>query len=103
RRGDVVDRSLDVLLHRISSFQAERVPTLHARAHALLNITDDHLDRYPSFDAYAHAKGNPFVRMTKDDVAVIPIDDALCAREAARGTARVITFATQRNDPSADV
>src|SRR5262249_30798649 len=59
--AEVVDQAWDVLVLEISSFQAERVPTLHARAHALLNITDDHLDRYPSFDAYARAKGNPFV------------------------------------------
>ena len=28
---------------------------------ALLNVTDDHLDRYADFDAYARAKGNAFV------------------------------------------
>lgn len=101
--AEVVDEPWDVLVLEISSFQAERVPTLHARAHALLNITDDHLDRYASFDAYAHAKGNPFARMTKGDLAVIPHGDALCAREAARGSARVTTFATQPDDAAADV
>jgi UDP-N-acetylmuramoylalanine--D-glutamate ligase len=93
----------DVWVLEISSFQAERVPTLHARAHALLNVTDDHLDRYPSFDAYADAKGNPFARMTGEDLAVVPRGDALCARQAARGGARVITFGTHRNDFEADV
>ena len=47
--AEVVGQPFDVWVLEISSFQAERVPTLHARAHALLNITDDHLDRYPSF------------------------------------------------------
>jgi UDP-N-acetylmuramoylalanine--D-glutamate ligase len=82
----------DVIVLEISSFQAERVPTLHARVHALLNITDDHLDRYPDFSAYARAKGNPFERMGSDDVAVIPWGDPIVAREAARGAARVVTF-----------
>jgi UDP-N-acetylmuramoylalanine--D-glutamate ligase len=99
--AEVVDQAWDFLVLEISSFQAERVPTLHARAHALLNITDDHLDRYPSFDAYAHAKGNPFARMGSNDLAVIPRGDALCAREAARGAARVLTFSAA--DPAADV
>ncbi len=99
--AEVVSEPWDYLVLEISSFQAERIPTLHARAHALLNITDDHLDRYPSFDAYAHAKGNPFVRMSSNDLAVIPRGDALCAREAARGTARVLTFSV--SDPAADV
>ncbi|MCC6524650.1 MAG: UDP-N-acetylmuramoyl-L-alanine--D-glutamate ligase [Polyangiaceae bacterium] len=90
-----VDQPFDALVVEISSFQAERVPTLHARAAALLNVTEDHLDRYPSFQAYADAKGNPFVRQTPDDVAVIPEGDALCAAQAARGRARVVRFGTE--------
>jgi UDP-N-acetylmuramoylalanine--D-glutamate ligase len=94
--AEVVDRPWDALVIEISSFQAERVPTLHARVHALLNITDDHLDRYPSFDAYARAKGNPFERMTPEDVAVVPLGDPRVALQAARGRARVVTFSAQR-------
>ncbi len=101
--AEIVGQSFDVWVLEISSFQAERVPTLHARAHALLNVTDDHLDRYPSFDAYARAKGNPFERMTPEDLAVIPRGDALCAAQAARGGARVVTFGTSADDREADV
>jgi UDP-N-acetylmuramoylalanine--D-glutamate ligase len=99
--AEAVDEEWDVIVLEISSFQAERVPTLHARAHALLNITDDHLDRYPSFAAYADAKGNPFARMTAADAAVIPADDPLVATQAARSAARVITFST--HDASAHI
>ncbi len=99
--AEAVGGAWDALVLEISSFQAERVPTLHARAHALLNITDDHLDRYPSFQAYADAKGNPFARMTPDDVAVVPHGDELVARQAARGRARRVTFSA--TDPAADV
>jgi UDP-N-acetylmuramoylalanine--D-glutamate ligase len=99
--AEVVDEAWDVIVLEISSFQAERVPTLHARAHALLNITDDHLDRYPSFDAYADAKGNPFARMTADDAAIIPFGDALVAKQAARGPSRVLTFSAL--DAAADI
>jgi UDP-N-acetylmuramoylalanine--D-glutamate ligase len=58
----------------------------------LLNITEDHLDRYPGFAAYAEAKGNPFAVMEADDVAVVPAGDRECARQAARGRAMVVTF-----------
>ena len=95
------DAPWDALVLEISSFQAERVPTLHARAHALLNVTDDHLDRYPSFAAYADAKGNPFERMTPDDVAIVPLGDEIVARQAARGRARRVTFSA--TDAAADV
>lgn len=101
--AEVVDEPWDVLVLEISSFQAERVPTLHARAHVLLNVTDDHLDRYTGFAAYARAKGNPFERMTSEDLAVIPRGEVVCAGEAARGEARVVTFGVERNDPEADV
>jgi len=84
----------DVCVVEISSFQAERVPTLRARVHALLNVSDDHLDRYDDFDDYARAKGNPFVNMTSEDVAVIPLGDAECAKQAARGAARRVTFSS---------
>jgi UDP-N-acetylmuramoylalanine--D-glutamate ligase len=99
--AEAVDEAWDVIVLEISSFQAERVPTLHARAHALLNITDDHLDRYAGFEAYAGAKGNPFVTMTADDAAIVPSGDALVARQAARGGARVITFSA--SDAAADI
>lgn len=90
--AEVVGEAWGALVLEISSFQAERVPTLHARVHALLNITDDHLDRYASFREYARAKGNPFERMTRDDVAVIPAGDAIVLEQAARGSARAVTF-----------
>jgi UDP-N-acetylmuramoylalanine--D-glutamate ligase len=90
--AEAVAERWDCLVVEISSFQAERVPTLHARLHALLNVTEDHLDRYESFADYARAKGNPFAAMDEHDVAVIPADDALCSAQAARGRARVVTF-----------
>lgn len=101
--AEAVFGAWDVLVVEISSFQAERVPTLRARAHALLNVTDDHLDRYPSFEAYARAKGNPFANMTADDVAVIPAGDALVEAQAARGAARRVTFAPAGVGAEADV
>lgn len=90
--AEVVGTDFDALVLEISSFQAERVPTLRARVHVLLNITDDHLDRYPDFAAYAHAKGNPFERMTAEDTAVTPLGDNLVKQQADRGPARQVTF-----------
>jgi UDP-N-acetylmuramoylalanine--D-glutamate ligase len=87
-----VGQRFDVLVLEVSSFQMERAPTFHPQVAALLNITDDHLDRYPNFLAYAAAKGNMFVNQTPDDVAIIPKGDALVAREAQRGEGRIVTF-----------
>ncbi len=82
----------DVLVVEVSSFQLERVAQFHPKVSVLLNVTEDHLDRYPSFQAYADAKGNAFLRQTQRDFAVIPNGDKACAEQAARGNAKVITF-----------
>lgn len=90
--ADHVDEKFDVVVLEVSSFQMERLDRFHPKVAVLLNVTADHLDRYESFDAYAHAKGNCFVRQTPDDVAVIPVGDPICEREAKRGKARIVTF-----------
>lgn len=87
-----VDERFDVIVLEVSSFQMERVDAFRPRSCVLLNITPDHLDRYPSFEAYAAAKGNSFVRQTPDDIAVVLAGDAVCLREAKRGQGRLVTF-----------
>jgi len=86
------DERFDVVVLEVSSFQMERVPTFRPDVAVLLNVTDDHLDRYASFDEYARAKGNCFANQTERDLAVVPEGDAVCLREANRGGARVVTF-----------
>ncbi|HEY1690731.1 MAG TPA: UDP-N-acetylmuramoyl-L-alanine--D-glutamate ligase [Polyangiaceae bacterium] len=90
--ADHADESFDVVVLEVSSFQMERVDAFRPHVAALLNVTDDHLDRYESFDAYARAKGNAFRRQTPHDWAVVPAGDAVCARQAARGKGHVVTF-----------
>jgi UDP-N-acetylmuramoylalanine--D-glutamate ligase len=90
----------DVVVLEVSSFQMERVDTFKPRSASLLNVSEDHLDRYPSFAAYAAAKGNCFQRQDASDVAVVPFGDEVCLREARRGKAKLLTFGT---DPKADV
>lgn len=87
-----VDEAFDAVVLEVSSFQMERVEAFRPDVAVLLNVTDDHLDRYASFDDYAHAKGNAFVRQEDGDLAVIPAGDAICRREAERGRGRIVTF-----------
>jgi UDP-N-acetylmuramoylalanine--D-glutamate ligase len=85
------DEDWDIIVLEVSSFQLERAPTFRPRVSVLLNITPDHLDRYASFDDYAHAKGNAFSQQTDTDLAVIP-RDPVCERQARRGRGRIVTF-----------
>ncbi len=67
------DKGLVVV--ELSSFQLERVSKLRVHVAVLLNVTADHLDRYPSLEAYAAAKARIFERQQVDDYAVLPADD----------------------------
>jgi UDP-N-acetylmuramoylalanine--D-glutamate ligase len=90
--ADHADEAFDVIVLEVSSFQMERVDTFRPHVCALLNVTDDHLDRYTSFDHYAHAKGNAFRRQQGSDWAIVPAGDAICLREARRGAGRIVRF-----------
>jgi UDP-N-acetylmuramoylalanine--D-glutamate ligase len=59
----------------LSSFQLEAVDTFHANVALLLNITPDHMDRYPNFDAYAAAKYRVFRNQTTGDTAIVNASD----------------------------
>jgi UDP-N-acetylmuramoylalanine--D-glutamate ligase len=58
----------------LSSFQLETTHSLDLQAAAVLNVSPDHLDRYPHLAAYADAKARIFARC---DTAVINLDDPL--------------------------
>ncbi|MGZ5971010.1 MAG: UDP-N-acetylmuramoyl-L-alanine--D-glutamate ligase [Polyangiales bacterium] len=81
-----------VAVVEVSSFQLERVAGFRPKASVLMNVTPDHLDRYPSFEAYAIAKGGAFKAQTVDDVAIVPAGDELCARIASLGYAPLETI-----------
>jgi UDP-N-acetylmuramoylalanine--D-glutamate ligase len=90
--ANAVGYAWDQVVFEVSSFQLERAPQFRPKVSVLLNITEDHLDRYPNFAAYVHAKGNAFVNQTHDDVAIVPAGDALCLAQARRGCGRIVSF-----------
>jgi UDP-N-acetylmuramoylalanine--D-glutamate ligase len=61
----------DVIVAEISSFQLDTIETFKPRVGVLLNITPDHLDRYPDYEAYAAAKVRLFENQQADDIAVL--------------------------------
>ena len=55
----------------VSSFQLETIETFHPSTAILLNITEDHLDRYRSYDEYIEAKYRIFENQTESDYAIL--------------------------------
>src|SRR5687767_6866149 len=60
----------------VSSFQLEWVKWFRPRIAVLLNISEDHLDRYTDLAAYAHAKQRIFAAQSEQDIAILNRDDS---------------------------
>jgi len=82
-----------------SSFQLETTDTFRPHVAVLLNVTADHLDRYPDMDGYAAAKARIFAAQTSDDFAVVNVDDPLAMRASQGVTSRRIGFSIVRPLP----
>jgi UDP-N-acetylmuramoylalanine--D-glutamate ligase len=79
---DLLDPAVELYVLELSSFQLETVDTLAPVAATVLNLSADHLDRYPDIDAYAAAKARIFERA---QVAVVNRDDPrVCAMPGGR-------------------
>jgi len=62
---------LDFLTLEVSSFQLETIQFFRPAVAVLLNITPDHLDRYPSMADYLRAKARLFTNQQMFDWAVV--------------------------------
>ena len=82
----------EVLVVEISSFQLEAIETFRPRISVLLNITEDHLDRYRSYDDYIEAKSKIFIYQTPEDDAVLNGDDPIVMRLAESVKAKRVFF-----------
>lgn len=61
----------DIVVAEVSSFQLDLCKTFAPKVGVLLNITEDHMDRYPDFGAYQDSKWSLFKRQDASCTAVI--------------------------------
>jgi UDP-N-acetylmuramoylalanine--D-glutamate ligase len=78
-----------------SSFQLEQIDAFHPWIAVMLNFSPDHLDRHPTVEAYASAKGRIFENQEAGDWAVINADDPAVLELARRGRARTRLFSKE--------
>ena len=78
----------DLFVLELSSFQLESTSSLRPDAAAMLNLCEDHMDRYRDLDEYAAAKARIFAG---DGVQVLNRDDRRSMR-MARPHRSVVTF-----------
>lgn len=85
----------DVLVLEVSSFQLDTAPTFRPDVAVLLNVTEDHLDRYPDFAAYADSKFSIFARQRPKDVAIVNADDPVCRERMGEIPSRLLLYSRE--------
>jgi UDP-N-acetylmuramoylalanine--D-glutamate ligase len=100
--GNLGEPALDLLegppaamyVLEISSYQLETTHSLQLEAATVLNVTPDHLDRYPDFAGYAAAKARIYERAA---TAVVNLDDEIVVR-MPRPAQRQVAFSLRRQE-----
>ncbi len=83
---------LDVMTLEVSSFQLETIRSFHPQVAVWLNLSPNHLDRYPGMREYRDAKLRIFENQTAADIAVVN-----AASELPQLAARKITFSASHD------
>ncbi len=86
-------QELDVMVLEVSSFQLETTRNFRPHVAVWLNLSPNHLDRYPGVEEYRAAKLRIFDRQTESDYAVINARESLPPLAA-----RTITFSAHTQD-----
>lgn len=89
----------EIAVAEVSSFQLEHVDAFRPRIALFLNLCEDHLDRYRSFEEYAGAKARIFARQTSADLLIHNAEDAKVVALVARAAARRRPFSIARSLP----
>ncbi|MBZ0334475.1 UDP-N-acetylmuramoyl-L-alanine--D-glutamate ligase [Marinobacter sp. AL4B] len=92
---DLLGKGADLYILEVSSFQLETTDTLNAVAATVLNVSDDHMDRYPDKMAYFQAKQRVYRGCQH---AIVNLDDAL-STPMARDNLRFLCFGFNRVNP----
>lgn len=92
---DLLGQGAELYVLELSSFQLETTEELGALAATVLNVSDDHMDRYDSKMAYFQAKQRIY-RGARN--AIVNLDDPL-STPMARDTLRFLCFGFHRVNP----
>ena len=95
-----VSKKEDVSVVEVSSFQLESIKTFRPRVAALLNITEDHLNRHGTMAQYIKLKQRLFENQKPTDVAVLNMDDPVLFKMASKLKGRVAFFSRTQKVPA---
>ncbi len=89
-----VDQETVVILE-VSSFQLDFIDSFHPKVAVILNITQNHMDRYDhSMEKYADSKTRIFMNQTNEDFLIVNADDAWTKKKLLGTTPRILRFSS---------
>ncbi|MFH1123616.1 MAG: UDP-N-acetylmuramoyl-L-alanine--D-glutamate ligase [Pseudomonadota bacterium] len=86
------DWKADYAVVEVSSFQLDTTDTFCPAVSLLLNISPDHLDRYPSYEAYVQSKLKIFENQKKGHYAIVNDDDGFLSGFTPKGEATLLRY-----------
>ncbi len=91
--GEVEKMSADDLVClEVSSFQLETIRSFRPRIAVILNLSRNHLDRYPGMNEYLEAKKRIYLNQEKDDFLLLNPSDGYLSGLEKETRARVVYF-----------
>ena len=89
------------IVAEISSFQLETMDTFHPHISAILNITEDHLNRHHTMEEYIRVKESITRRQTPEDFCILNYEDEVLRDfgNSLGGSVKVIWFSSAREVP----
>ena len=90
-----IEEKAEIVVIEVSSFQLDTIDTFRANVAVLLNITEDHMDRYPDLDAYTKSKARIFKNQQYNDTAVLNGSDPVVRSLSRDILSRKIFFSSK--------
>ncbi|MBP9500195.1 MAG: UDP-N-acetylmuramoyl-L-alanine--D-glutamate ligase [Acetoanaerobium sp.] len=88
----VVSEADTFLITELSSFQLESIKTFRPYISAILNITEDHLNRHKTMSEYIKAKFRIFENQSSDEFLVLNYDDELLRLSQSEIKPKIVYF-----------
>ena len=97
-----IEEDEDIILE-LSSFQLETIENFHPHISAILNIAEDHLDRYDDIEDYFNAKKNIYKNQAGSDFLILNYDNIFTNRlynelKNKKEKFNVLTFSTKNKN-----
>jgi len=92
------EKRADYVVLEVSSFQLDTIEKFSPLISIILNISPDHLDRYPSYEAYVRSKLGIFKNQGPGQYVILNDEDARLSRVKPGSGVSVIRYGVERKE-----